>query len=60
MYKKIMVPLDGSELAESVLPHVEAFIKGFHIKVVILTRVVEPSRYSRSGEDAFNPEDIEK
>jgi nucleotide-binding universal stress UspA family protein len=30
MYKKIMVPLDGSELAECVLPHVEAFIKGFN------------------------------
>ena len=26
MYKKIMVPLDGSELAECVIPHVTAFI----------------------------------
>jgi len=24
MYKKILVPLDGSELAERILPHVEA------------------------------------
>jgi nucleotide-binding universal stress UspA family protein len=60
MYKKIMVPLDGSELAESVLPHVKALIKAFNIKVVILARVVEPTRYSRSGEDAFNPEDMQK
>jgi nucleotide-binding universal stress UspA family protein len=42
MYKKIMVPLDGSELAECVLPHVEAFIKGFNLRDVILVRVVEP------------------
>jgi nucleotide-binding universal stress UspA family protein len=42
MYKKIMVPLDGSELGECVLPHVEAFIKGFNISNVILVRVVEP------------------
>lgn len=41
MYKKIMVPLDGSELAESVLPHVEAFIKKFNINDVILVRVLE-------------------
>ena len=30
MYKKIMVSLDGSELAECVLPHVEAFVKGMN------------------------------
>ncbi|MBW2615129.1 MAG: universal stress protein [Deltaproteobacteria bacterium] len=42
MYSKIMVPLDGSELAECVLPHLDAFIKGFHISDVILVRVVEP------------------
>ena len=28
MYQKIMVPLDGSEVAECVLPHVGAFITG--------------------------------
>jgi len=42
MYKKIMVPLDGSRLAECVLPHVKAFIKGFSISDVFLVRVVEP------------------
>ena len=44
MYKKIMVPLDGSELAECVFPHVEAFIKGFNTSDVILVRVVEPEK----------------
>ncbi len=42
MYKKIMVPLDGSELAECVLPHVEAISKGCEVKDVVLVRVVEP------------------
>ena len=44
MYKKIMVPLDGSELAECVFPHVEAFIKGFNPSDVFLVRVVEPEK----------------
>jgi nucleotide-binding universal stress UspA family protein len=42
MYEKMMVPLDGSELAECVLPHVEAFLKGFPLRDVRLVRVVEP------------------
>jgi len=46
MYKNIMAPLDGSELAESVLPHVKAFIKGFDISDVVLVRVVEPDSTS--------------
>jgi nucleotide-binding universal stress UspA family protein len=41
MYHKIMVPLDGSELAECVLPHVDAFIKGFKCSDVFFVRVVE-------------------
>ena len=54
MYKKIMVPLDGSELAECVLPHLEAFIKGFNIEYVTLIRVVEPER-NYGGEYAIDP-----
>ena len=42
MYQKIVVPLDGSELAECVLPHVEAISKGCEVKDVILVRAVEP------------------
>ena len=42
MYDKIMVPLDGSELAECVLPHVEAIAGGCGAKNVIFIRVVEP------------------
>ena len=42
MYEKIMVPLDGSELAECVLRHVEGLIKGCHVSHVVFVRVVEP------------------
>jgi nucleotide-binding universal stress UspA family protein len=42
MYKKIMVPLDGSELAECVLPHVEAIGRGCNVGEVEFVSVVEP------------------
>ena len=49
MYTKVMVPLDGSELAECVLPHVEAFIKGFSPQSMIFVRVVEPMQVGTGG-----------
>lgn len=42
MYHKIMIPLDGSELAECVLPHAEALIKGGLTKTAVLLWVLEP------------------
>jgi len=42
MYKKIMVPMDGSNLAESVLPHVESVVRGCSAPEVVFIRVVEP------------------
>ena len=42
-----MVPLDGSELAECVLPHVEAIASGCHVGKIILVRVVEPYQPTR-------------
>ncbi|MFH1002582.1 MAG: universal stress protein [Chloroflexota bacterium] len=42
MYQKILVPLDGSELAECVLPHVKAIAGGCRVADVVLARVVEP------------------
>ena len=32
MYKTILVPLDGSELAECVLPHVEGFMENCRVR----------------------------
>ena len=42
MYKNVLVPMDGSELAECVLPHVETVVKGCGTKKVTFIRVVEP------------------
>ncbi len=42
MYKKIVVPLDGSELAECVFPHLETIVKGCQSPEVIVVRTVEP------------------
>ena len=42
MYQKIMVPLDGSELAECVLPHVEAIATGCKVAGVVFARVMRP------------------
>jgi nucleotide-binding universal stress UspA family protein len=41
MYERILVALDGSALAEQILPHVEALSKAFRSKVMLL-RVTEP------------------
>jgi nucleotide-binding universal stress UspA family protein len=48
MYKKIVVPLDGSKLAECVLPHVESIARGCGTEEVILVSVTE--RIIGSGE----------
>lgn len=50
MYKKIMVPLDGSKLAEVALPHAEALAKGCDTAEVILVSVTERVRGYRAVE----------
>jgi len=46
MYNKIMVPLDGSQLAECVLPHVHAITSGCKIATVVFVRVIDPAKLS--------------
>ena len=41
MYKKIIVPMDGSKLAECVLPHIENIAKGPGTEEIILVTVTE-------------------
>jgi len=41
MYKKILVPLDGSKLAECALPHAEQLAKGCEAAKIILVSVTE-------------------
>lgn len=42
MYRKIMVPLDGSKSSENVLPHVQTIAKSCPQCEIILFRVCEP------------------
>ena len=59
MYKKIMVPLDGSKLAECVFPHVESLVKQGQVGEVVFARVVEPYSFSlMSGKELPKAEDI--
>lgn len=44
MYSKILVPLDGSKLAECVFPHLEAIASGCGTQEVILVSVTEKVR----------------
>ncbi len=60
MYKHIMVPLDGSKLAECVLPHVEAIAKCGGTQDVTLVRVVEPFRAAAGAEVTFDETYLKK
>jgi len=42
MYRKILVPMDGSKLAECVVEHVKSIATGCQVPTVVLLRVVEP------------------
>lgn len=44
MYKKILVPLDGSKLAECALPYAEKLAQGCNTEEVILVSVTEEVR----------------
>lgn len=52
MYKKALVPLDGSALAECILPHISAIAKGCGVEEVILLQVVRDPMDTAGGEEA--------
>jgi nucleotide-binding universal stress UspA family protein len=59
MYQKILVPLDGSALAECVLPHLDVLARGCQVKNIVFARVVEPI-HMPTGDYAMDPEQIKK
>lgn len=59
MYEVIMVPLDGSELAECVLPHVEGLVKGGQVQRVILGQVITPL-FPHAGYTEINPKQVKE
>lgn len=55
MYKKILVPLDGSKLAECALLHAEALAKGCDTEEMILVSVTERVQGYGAGEGSSEP-----
>jgi len=57
MYQKVLIPLDGSELAECSLEHAKAIAQGCNVADVIVFRVIEPlstqtlSALAEAGDD---------
>jgi nucleotide-binding universal stress UspA family protein len=56
MYKKILVPLDGSELAECALNHVKKLFQDGRVgEVVLLNAVVVDLPWPEAGADEIHP-----
>lgn len=64
MYSKVVVPLDGSELAEGVLPHVAEVVRGRECRVYLLSASPLAKRVSPAAVDVqpvpiTMPEDLQ-
>jgi nucleotide-binding universal stress UspA family protein len=57
MYKKIAVPLDGSPVAECVVPHVEALAAARKSEVQLIT-IIEPVEIPTRGKIALSEDDL--
>jgi nucleotide-binding universal stress UspA family protein len=55
MYKRILVPLDGSKLAESALAHAEQVAKGCGTEELVLVRVTERVQAYTAVDDPSQP-----
>lgn len=53
--KRLVVPLDGSELAERIIPHVETLAKRLDLEVVLLGVYGSPGGAATPGEGFYNP-----
>lgn len=51
MYKKILVPLDGSKRAEMILPHVEDLAGIYQAEIILLNSIEH--FFSANGEGIF-------
>jgi nucleotide-binding universal stress UspA family protein len=62
LYRKILVPLDGSEFSECALEDVKGIAKGCSVPLVELLSVVQPPRESMTYgyPESFREEDLEK
>ena len=55
MYQHILLPLDGSDISESAIPHAEALALGCGTKKVTIVHVVERERYEGMIATGKNP-----
>ncbi len=55
MFERILVPLDGSKLAECALPYAEKLAKGCKTEEIVLVSVTEPTQGYRLIEDPDQP-----
>jgi len=55
MFKKILIPLDGSKLAECALPYAEVLAKGCDTEEIILVSVTERIKGYQAVEDHGEP-----
>lgn len=53
MYKKILVPLDGSKLAETALPHAESIAGQYGAGLILLSVVTPPAITTGRGVEAL-------
>ena len=57
MYNKILVPLDGSQIAECVIPHITTIAKATSAEVELIS-VVEPVDIPTRGKIALSEDDL--
>lgn len=55
MYKRILVPLDGSPLAEAVIQHLRPFVQAFDTEIILLEVLVEPVDVFATHESPLAP-----
>ena len=55
MYKRILVPMDGSSLAEAVLPHIQQLAQALETEVILLQVLVEPADAFAVRTSALSP-----
>jgi nucleotide-binding universal stress UspA family protein len=56
-FRRVLVPLDGSPLADAILPHVERLARVYGSELLLLR--VEPYQIALAAEPAFDPRAVE-
>ncbi len=61
MYKRILVPLDGSKLSEEVLPHAENLARALNVEIILLHVDVSPApEFNPRTSPLSQPEEVKR